>query len=154
MPCWGRRPVRSAGLASSGLAAFLQQHAPDQADVLVGIEATGHYHVTLVEFLLERGYAVVLVNPYHAAQFRRSQGAKAKTDQIPPIQGNTASIDILEIDQDAHLLYVTDRTDGGINVFDVAMPAAACRSARLPSPRTSSRRQISGLMCRKTMRSW
>jgi transposase len=64
------------------LAAFLQQHAPDQADVLVGIEATGHYHVTLLEFLLERGYGVVLVNPYQAAQFRRSQGAKAKTDRI------------------------------------------------------------------------
>ena len=34
---------------------FLHQHAPDQAEVLIGIEATGHYHVTLVEFLLERG---------------------------------------------------------------------------------------------------
>jgi transposase len=64
------------------LALFLRQHAPDQAEVLVGIEATGHSHVTLVEFLLERGYAVVLVNPYQAAQFRRSQGAKAKTDRI------------------------------------------------------------------------
>jgi hypothetical protein len=32
--------------------------------------------------LLERGYAVVLINPYQAAQFRRSQGAKAKTDRI------------------------------------------------------------------------
>ncbi len=64
------------------LALFLHQHAPDQSEVLVGIEATGHYHVTLLEFLLERGYAVVLVNPYQAAQFRRSPGAKAKTDRI------------------------------------------------------------------------
>jgi transposase len=69
-------PVSRTGFEQ--LAAFLQQHAPDQADVLVGIEATGHYHVTLVEFLLERGYAVGLVNPYRAAQFRRSQGGKAK----------------------------------------------------------------------------
>ena len=64
------------------LASFLHHHTPDQAEVLVGIEATGHYHVTLVEFLLERGYAVVLVNPYPAAQFRRSQRAKARTDYI------------------------------------------------------------------------
>jgi transposase len=64
------------------LARFLHEHASDQAEVLVGIEATGHYHVTLLEFLLERGSAVVLVNPYQAAQFRRSQGAKAKTDRI------------------------------------------------------------------------
>ena len=73
-------PVSRTGFEQ--LAAFLQQHAPDQADVLAGIEATGHYHVTLVEFLLEQGYAVGLVNPYQAAQFRRSQGAKAKTDRI------------------------------------------------------------------------
>ena len=64
------------------LAVFVQRHGADQADVLVGVEATGHYHVTLVEFLSERGYAVVLVNPYQAAQFRRSQGTKAKTDRI------------------------------------------------------------------------
>ena len=73
-------PVSRTGFEQ--LAAFLQQHAPDQADVLVGIEATGHYHVTLVECLLEQGYAVGLVNPYQAAQFRRSQGGKAKTDRI------------------------------------------------------------------------
>jgi transposase len=35
-----------------------------------------------VESLAEHGYAVVLINPYQAAQFRRSQGGKAKTDRI------------------------------------------------------------------------
>ena len=43
---------------------------------------------------------------------------------IPPIQGKTASIDIMEIDQDAHLLYVTDRTDSGVDVFDVSTSTA------------------------------
>ena len=43
---------------------------------------------------------------------------------IPPIAGKTASIDILEVDQDAHLLYVADRTDNGIDVFDVSTPMA------------------------------
>ncbi|GAC1315559.1 MAG: hypothetical protein NVSMB2_07410 [Chloroflexota bacterium] len=43
---------------------------------------------------------------------------------IPPIAGKTASIDILEIDQAAHLLYVTDRTDTGIDVFDVSTASA------------------------------
>src|SRR5918912_922289 len=76
----GSFPVSRVGFEQ--LALFLHQHASDEAEVLVGIAATGHYHVTLVEFLLERGYAVVLVNPYQAAQFRRSQGAKAKTDRI------------------------------------------------------------------------
>lgn len=43
---------------------------------------------------------------------------------IPPIKGKTASIDILEIDQAAHLLYVADRTDNGIDIFDVSTPNA------------------------------
>src|ERR671938_1651701 len=76
----GSFPVSRVGFDQ--LVLFLHEHASEEAEVLVGIEATGHYHVTLVEFLLERGYAVVLVNPYQAAQFRRSQGSKAKTDRI------------------------------------------------------------------------
>jgi len=39
---------------------------------------------------------------------------------IPPIAGKTASIDIMEIDQATHLLYVTDRGDNGIDIFDVS----------------------------------
>src|ERR687886_990934 len=73
-------PVSRAGFER--LMAFLDQHAPDQTEVLVGIEAAGHYHVPLIEFLLERRYAVGLVNPSQATQFRRSQAAKAKTDRI------------------------------------------------------------------------
>ncbi len=43
---------------------------------------------------------------------------------IPPIAGKTASIDIIEIDQASHLMYVTDRTDNGIDVFDVSTACA------------------------------
>ena len=43
---------------------------------------------------------------------------------IPPIAGKTASIDIMEIDQASHLLYVTDRTDNGLDVFDVSTSCA------------------------------
>ena len=43
---------------------------------------------------------------------------------IPPIAGKTASIDIMEIDQASHLLYVTDRTDNGLDIFDVSSPCA------------------------------
>ncbi len=35
-----------------------------------------------MEFLAEHGYRVRLINPYQAAQFRRSQGGKAKTARI------------------------------------------------------------------------
>jgi YVTN family beta-propeller protein len=39
---------------------------------------------------------------------------------IPPLAGKTASIDIIQIDQDAHRLYVGDRTTNGVDVFDIA----------------------------------
>jgi len=44
--------------------------------------------------------------------------------EIPPIKGKTASIDIIEIDQAAHMMYVTDRTDNGLDIFDVSTPTA------------------------------
>ena len=62
--------------------AFLERLAPTPSAVSVGVEATGHYHLTLLEFLTGLGYDVVVINPYQAAQFRRSQGKKAKTDRI------------------------------------------------------------------------
>ncbi len=43
---------------------------------------------------------------------------------IPPIAGKMGSFDILDIDQQAHLLYVADRTDTGVDVFDIATPTA------------------------------
>jgi YVTN family beta-propeller protein len=43
---------------------------------------------------------------------------------IPPIAGQTLSADIIVIDQDSHLLYLTDRNDNGIDIFDVSTPNA------------------------------
>jgi len=43
---------------------------------------------------------------------------------IPPIAGKTLSADIMEVDQETHLLYVTDRTTDGVDVFDVSKPEA------------------------------
>ena len=58
-------PVSRAGFERFRL--FLEQLAPELDDILVGLEATGHYHLALVEFLAEHGYAVLLINPYQAA---------------------------------------------------------------------------------------
>src|SRR5919206_1773366 len=61
--------------------AFVSAQAGAQPAV-IGLEATGHYHQTLLEFLQERGYCVVLLNPYQVRQFRRAQGKRAKTDRL------------------------------------------------------------------------
>jgi transposase len=75
----------SFGVDRAGFArfeAFLERLAPAPDAVLVGLEASGHYHRTLLGFLTERGHRVALINPWQATQFRRSQGKKAKTDRI------------------------------------------------------------------------
>lgn len=51
-------------------------------ELLVGVEASGPYALTIEYFLLERGYTVVEVNPFQASEFRKAQGKKAKTDRV------------------------------------------------------------------------
>jgi len=60
---------------------FLQQQAPVE-QILVGVEASGPYALTIGNFLLEHGYTVVEINPFQANQFRKAQGKKAKTDRV------------------------------------------------------------------------
>lgn len=62
--------------------AFLTRLTAEPTTIILGLEASGHYHLTLIAFLVEQGYAVVLLNPFRAAQFRQSQGRTAKTDRI------------------------------------------------------------------------
>jgi len=64
-----------------GLLAFLEGQAPPE-ELLVGVEASGPYALTISCFLLERGYQVVELNPCQASQFRKAQGKKAKTDRV------------------------------------------------------------------------
>jgi transposase len=51
-------------------------------EVLLGVEASGPYALTIEHFLLEHGYTVVEINPFQANQFRKAQGKKAKTDRV------------------------------------------------------------------------
>lgn len=41
------------------------------------------------------------------------------TIPIPPLAGKTASIDLIQIDQEAHRLYAGDRLTNGVDVFDI-----------------------------------
>ncbi|MBI2831756.1 MAG: IS110 family transposase [Chloroflexi bacterium] len=60
---------------------FLEQQGTKE-QVLVGVEASGPYATTICNFLAERGYSLVEINPFQANEFRKSQGKKAKTDRI------------------------------------------------------------------------
>jgi hypothetical protein len=41
---------------------------------------------------------------------------------LPPVAGKTLNADAIEIDQQAHLLFVADRTDLGVDVLDISTP--------------------------------
>ena len=56
------------------------------------------------------------------------------TSGVPTIKGQNASFDNVEIDQAAHRLYLGDRTDKGVDVFDISRPRAKyLQTIALPS---------------------
>jgi transposase len=50
--------------------------------VLVGMEATGHYWLSLHDFLTRQGYTVAVLNPIQTAQQAKKSIRTAKTDKI------------------------------------------------------------------------
>jgi len=50
--------------------------------ILVGMEATGHYWYALRDFLVGKGYEVVVLNPIQTAQQAKKGIRKSKTDKI------------------------------------------------------------------------
>ena len=53
-----------------------------------------------------------------------STGVQTTRTVVPGLSAKSASFDDIEIDQAAHLLYAADRTDTGVDVFDISGPAA------------------------------
>ena len=78
-------PVSRAGFEQFRL--FLERLALEPADLLVGLEATGHYHLTLVELLAELGYGVVSSNP-----IRRCSSAAPKAARRRPTASTPARL--------------------------------------------------------------
>jgi transposase len=62
----------------------VQLHAlpANPASVLVVMEATGSYWITLAVFLHHAGYAVAVINPAQLASFAKSLPRRAKTDPL------------------------------------------------------------------------
>lgn len=54
----------------------------DKKQIIIGMEATGHYMNALLRFLLDHHYQVTLINPAQTDAIRRSAIRKTKTDKI------------------------------------------------------------------------
>jgi len=51
-------------------------------NLLIGIEATGSFWENIYSFFKDRGFHIVLLNPYNTNKFREALSKKAKTDDI------------------------------------------------------------------------
>lgn len=51
-------------------------------NLLIGIEATGSFWENIYSFLKNKGFNIVLLNPYNTNKFREALAKKAKTDDI------------------------------------------------------------------------
>lgn len=55
----------------------------DLSNIKVGLEATGHYSHNLLEFLISKGLATIVINPLHTNLYRKGLSLrKTKTDKV------------------------------------------------------------------------
>lgn len=66
---------------ASGFEEILSKLQALDQDVLIGMEATGHYWLALFEALSAAGYKIVVLNPLQIAAYRRSGIRKVKNDR-------------------------------------------------------------------------
>lgn len=85
----GKKPLFKAFSFSNtteggeSLVAQIERFAPDKGAVAIGMEATGHYWLSLYSFLLDKGYLLHVVNPIQTDGWRKgTEIRKRKTDDI------------------------------------------------------------------------
>jgi transposase len=59
---------------------YFTKHNPDNQIIVIGMEATGHYHLSLYCFLFDKGYQVNVINPMQSDAVRNLFLRKTKND--------------------------------------------------------------------------
>ena len=78
-----RMPFGNSAAGFERCEAWLEGVAETPADVLVGMEATGHYWMALYAFLVSKGYSVVVIDPVQVGAVRRLKGLdRVKNDRV------------------------------------------------------------------------
>ena len=83
----GERLQRAFSLENSRedfqtLARKLEELNLTPENLLSGLEATGNFWENLYSFLVEKGYKVILLNPYQTRKYHQALRQKAKTDRV------------------------------------------------------------------------
>ena len=76
-------PFKNSEAGFERCAEWLEGVAAEPSDVLVGMEATGHYWRALFAFLVARGYRVCVINPVQVRAVRKLKGLeRVKNDRV------------------------------------------------------------------------
>ncbi|MBI3385631.1 IS110 family transposase [Candidatus Gottesmanbacteria bacterium] len=75
------KPVRKSEPGADKFLRHLQSIHADSASAQVGLEATGHYWLSLYSFLVAHGYRVFVINPYQSDAWRKVYLSSVKTDK-------------------------------------------------------------------------
>lgn len=79
------KPVFTIENTHSGLGFLVEELENTRSDVKVGLEATGHYWLSLYDVLTQHGYPVVVINPLQISAYRKSGVRKVKNDRSDAI---------------------------------------------------------------------
>lgn len=79
------RPVFTIENTREGLDFLVEALQRLGDEVMVGLEATGHYWLSLYDVLTRQGYAVVVINPLQIASYRKSGVRKVKNDRTDAV---------------------------------------------------------------------
>ena len=115
-------PFKNTEAGLERAVAWLEGLAGSPSDVVVGMEATGHYWMACYSFLVARGYSVAVIKP-HAGQ-GGAQAQEARQGQERPHRRLAHSRDA------AHRAVRRDQARhrrGGVAEVAVALPAVAAR---------------------------
>lgn len=67
-------------IGAAALLDYLAKLNPDNQDIVIGMEATGHYWLALYSFLFEKGFTVHVINPIQTDALRNVFIRKTKND--------------------------------------------------------------------------
>ena len=72
--------------SSDGAASLMNKIQPFQSELEIGMEATGHYWLSLYSFLVEQGFVIHVINPIQTDGWRKgTEIRKRKTDIIDSV---------------------------------------------------------------------
>jgi len=79
------KPVFETENTHFGLENLVEQFGRLDGCVTIGLEATGHYWLSLYDVLTKQGYPVVVINPLQISAYRKSGVRKLKNDRTDAV---------------------------------------------------------------------